>query len=328
MKKIIGFGLIFSLLLLLPLSSLDLPQPSSNFVESEQELLLEPTVQAWAPNADELWSYDPATGSAILVHDVYAQFGINAHEFWDEEICSPYEAINFVPLASFANLDNELSTDVVEQVVPVSLRNNEHFRESQRLKVLSEEAFEYGDYDAAANYAAEAAQAARRSDEYVALHLLMRSANDAIYEANSRLNWASSVGAEKTYADRYSAAQGAYVQAINNRADGLWYEALSEAQKVLSLLSDVRETLPLPAFYVVRPWATNRDCFWNIAKYSFVYNDPFKWQRLYQANRTKLLQPDNPDLIQPGLVLSIPSIGEEYREGTYVPGRAYPALGK
>jgi nucleoid-associated protein YgaU len=85
-------------------------------------------------------------------------------------------------------------------------------------------------------------------------------------------------------------------------------------------------TYALPAQYTVRTWAAARDCFWNIAGMPTVYNDPYQWRVLYNANRAKLPQPSNPDLIHPGTVLDIPSIRGEAREGMWVAGRTYASL--
>ena len=83
---------------------------------------------------------------------------------------------------------------------------------------------------------------------------------------------------------------------------------------------------PLPAQYTVRPWATSKDCLWNIAGRPWAYNDPTQWRLIYNANRARMPQPDNPDLIHPGMVLDIPSIRGETREGMWVDGRNYQPL--
>jgi nucleoid-associated protein YgaU len=69
----------------------------------------------------------------------------------------------------------------------------------------------------------------------------------------------------------------------------------------------------LPKYYTVGAWPP--DCFWVIAE--LVYGDPFRWTILYEANRSKLEDPDNPDLLEAGAVLEIPSINGERREGYY-----------
>jgi nucleoid-associated protein YgaU len=73
----------------------------------------------------------------------------------------------------------------------------------------------------------------------------------------------------------------------------------------------------LPAYYKVRLIQSKRDCLWRIAGYDFVYGDSYKWTKLYEANKDTLPQPDNPDLIEPGIVLEIPSLAGETRSGIW-----------
>ena len=82
----------------------------------------------------------------------------------------------------------------------------------------------------------------------------------------------------------------------------------------------------LPAQYQVRPWSVSRDCFWNIAGRSWAYGDNRLWPRLYDANRTKLPDPNNADLILPGIILDIPSIKGEEREGLWNENTEYPSF--
>lgn len=79
----------------------------------------------------------------------------------------------------------------------------------------------------------------------------------------------------------------------------------------------------LPMYYTVVQRTPLTDALWRIAGYSFVYNDPIQWYRLYQANRNVLRDPNNPDLILPGQVLTIPSMNGEERSGTYDPNMQY-----
>ena len=79
--------------------------------------------------------------------------------------------------------------------------------------------------------------------------------------------------------------------------------------------SSRRESPALPATYTVQLSSSARDCLWRIAGYPFVYNNPWKWKVLWEANRDILIDPNNPDLIEVGQVLTIPSIAGEYREG-------------
>ncbi|PPS22985.1 hypothetical protein [Brachyspira murdochii] len=79
----------------------------------------------------------------------------------------------------------------------------------------------------------------------------------------------------------------------------------------------------LPMYYTVVQRTPLTDALWRIAGYSFIYNDPIQWYRLYQANRNILRDPNNPDLILPGQVLTIPSMNGEERSGTYDPNMEY-----
>lgn len=63
--------------------------------------------------------------------------------------------------------------------------------------------------------------------------------------------------------------------------------------------------------YTVGTWAENRDCLWNIAGRSEIYADPFQWPKIWQANTDKI---KNPDIIQPGWVLTVPPAGPKTNE--------------
>jgi hypothetical protein len=44
---------------------------------------------------------------------------------------------------------------------------------------------------------------------------------------------------------------------------------------------------------------------------------------LYNANRAKFPNPNNPNWIEPGMVLDIPSIKGEFRQGSWDGNRSY-----
>jgi nucleoid-associated protein YgaU len=58
--------------------------------------------------------------------------------------------------------------------------------------------------------------------------------------------------------------------------------------------------------YVVKTWAKDRDCLWNIAKKPSIYNNPFLWTKIYQGNRDQI---KDPNLIYPHERLKIPPAG-------------------
>jgi nucleoid-associated protein YgaU len=237
---------------------------------------------------------------------------------------------------------------VFSQDVPASLRNNRYYMESLRLNDLAQESYEYGDYDDSARYAEEALKYAQLSDEYVALQLRIKEADDAIAVAKSRIDWAAQIGAARTNPDEYGAAEEAYGEAVAYRKEEAWDDAIMAAGRVVDLLAYIDgpapklvETSPvktteetpaeetptlLPAQYTVRPWAISRDCFWNIAGRPWAYGDPHKWRLIYNANKAKLPDPNNPDLIEPGIVLDIPNVQGEGREGLWDANKTYPPL--
>jgi nucleoid-associated protein YgaU len=213
------------------------------------------------------------------------------------------------------------STDFVN-----TLLNNQYLLESRRLTSLAEATFEQGDYDAAIAYAEEATRYAEMSDSYVSIQMKIKKAHDAIAVAQVRLDWAVSIDASERYPQEYEQAQAAYKEACTARDGEDWDGALAAAFRVMALLSDLRELVTLPAQYIVRSWNPMKDCLWNIAAKPQIYGDPVKWRILYNANKGKLVMPDNPDLIHPGMILDIPSINGEIRKGVWDENSSYTLL--
>ncbi len=58
--------------------------------------------------------------------------------------------------------------------------------------------------------------------------------------------------------------------------------------------------------YVVGTWWRDRDCLWNIAKKVEIYDNPWRWPKIWQGNRDQI---KDPDLIYPGQKLKIPTAG-------------------
>jgi len=87
--------------------------------------------------------------------------------------------------------------------------------------------------------------------------------------------------------------------------------------KSLETINPVVDNLPLKEIlftYTVRLIPDRRDCLWRIAEYDHIYNDPWQWPRIYQANKSILsdnlensqgyTRPE--DIIYPGQILTIP----------------------
>jgi nucleoid-associated protein YgaU len=191
-----------------------------------------------------------------------------------------------------------------------SLADNQYLIENARLLKLAGDNYTQGKYDDAINYAQESIKYALLSDEYV-------SAMDAIEAAQARMDWAKTTGVQRRYAQIYEQAEAAFAETLDAQSREVWGEAKEAALRVISILSELPDT-PTPvlaAQYRVRNWNPRRDCLWNIAARPEVYGDPFQWRRIYNANKSKLPNPDNPNLILSGTVLDIPSIRGEVRSG-------------
>jgi len=135
-----------------------------------------------------------------------------------------------------------------------SLLNNQYLLEGIRLIELAERYYNEGEYDNAIRYAEEAIRYAQMSDNYVALQLRIKEADDALVLAQERLNWAYLAGAQERYTDVYNEAQGLYGKARTDRLAEEWDSARTSAFRVVELLMVVQELPSLPAQYLVRTW--------------------------------------------------------------------------
>ncbi len=207
-----------------------------------------------------------------------------------------------------------------------SLSDNEYFKKSQELSQAAQNAFDIGEYDQAAELADQSLDFSRRSDEYVAMMLAMRAASTAIDSAQARYNYATGVRAEKRFSEEYAGATKEMEAALASFNEGMYEDALLHANNVEAYLSIVTAEETFPGIFVVRELSGKRDCLWRIAEMPFVYNDPLQWPILYKANKKSLPNPNNPDLILPGMKLIIPPLANELREGVWVDGNKYPTF--
>jgi len=127
-------------------------------------------------------------------------------------------------------------------------------------------------------------------------------------------------------------AEGAYNEGDYDASAGFAEAAIRSAELSDEYIAEqtgisVKDgPLPLPASYTVRAWGVSQDCFWNIAGRPWVYGNSRQWRTLYNANKAKLPDPNNPNLIEPGIVLDIPSLKGEVREGAWDKDKTYTPL--
>jgi nucleoid-associated protein YgaU len=238
-----------------------------------------------------------------------------------------------------------------------SLLDNEHYQKAQALKAQSDAALAAGDYDAATALAEEAKAELAKSDAYVEDMLWRYRANGRLQQAAERLSAAKDAGANEYAKESYDDASSDIDRAWASYNGSRYEDSIDFAKRAIATLdaippkpvavvepvvepvvTPVVEPVvepvvaptapPLPAAYTVRLRLPLRDCLWRIAAYPFVYNDPWEWKTLWEANRNVLTDPNNPDLIEIGQVLTIPGIAGETRQGTYDPALDYPTFSK
>lgn len=206
--------------------------------------------------------------------------------------------------------------------------NNEFQRKSRAYSDLATKAYDEGDYDASVNYASEAEKNAELSRAFIEKAIARSDAETTLLKAHTRLTWATEKKAEKNFPSAFQTATQAVQSGDALFASEDFAGAKTQGEIALNALADVREVFPLPSRYRVGVWHSTRDCFWNIAKNPAIYGDPFMWKKLYDANRKALKNPSNPDLLTPGMMLSVPSIAGELRDGEYDPATKYEPFKK
>ncbi|HLD30515.1 MAG TPA: LysM peptidoglycan-binding domain-containing protein, partial [bacterium] len=77
---------------------------------------------------------------------------------------------------------------------------------------------------------------------------------------------------------------------------------IMKTREELRRMAELEKDKAFPLTYVVQPWETSKDCLWNIAKKKNIYDDPWKWKKIYMANKEQI---KDPDLIYTGQVLKI-----------------------
>ncbi len=204
-----------------------------------------------------------------------------------------------------------------------SYDNNEFQRKSRAYSEMAVTAYDEGDYDGAVEYAKQAESNALLSAAFIEKAIARADTETVLFKAHTRLTWAKDKKAEKYFPSEFETATVSVASADGLFAQEEYSGAKQYAELALESLSVIREIIPLPATYRVELWTKTRDCLWNIAKNPAVYGNPLAWEKLYEANKKYLKQPANPNLLKPGMIVKIPSIQGEYREGAYNPSIKY-----
>jgi len=120
------------------------------------------------------------------------------------------------------------------------------------------------------------------------------------------------------------------VDKVQNQKDALMKEKIAAIARYSRRLEAIQEKLDglkstiaqqmiaegHEKIYVVKTWAKDRDCLWNIARKPSIYDNALLWPKIFQGNRNQI---KDPNLIYPHERLKIPPAGplasnEEMRE--------------
>lgn len=208
----------------------------------------------------------------------------------------------------------------------LSYDNNEYQQKSRAYSALAQNAYDEGRYDEAVDFARIAEENAALSVQFIEKMIARADSQNLLFQAHTRLTWAKEKNADKFFPVPFSGATSAVASADDYFDAEDYVNSSEQSQAALDLLSAVREVIPLPAQWKVQKWETTRDCLWNISGNPAVYGNPLLWDELYKANKKGLKQPSNPDLLVPGMVITIPSIKGEFREGLYDPSVKYESF--
>ncbi len=221
-----------------------------------------------------------------------------------------------------------LSTLIVSSLFAVSYKNNTYQKLANEYAQKAEIALDAGQYDDAVEYSKKAEENAELSRAYIQMMMARGEAEKNIKMAKNQLAWAEKIDAPHTFPMAYTSAKESLSNAENSFESEDYPKANEYAKHCLAALDGIREVTPLPEFYIVRPWAETKDCYWNISGRPYIYNNPLLWENLYQANKANMPRPEDPNLIHPGMKMKVPSLTGEYRAGIYDPKKEYETYGE
>jgi|GEM_PF-1232386 len=150
-------------------------------------------------------------------------------------------------------------------------------------------------------------------------------AKDMLAKAKDKLDKSKKLGAGDDFPDKVNRADELIKKAEDTYNNKEFDDSIDYSMQVLNIIDSFgyKDYAAFPKYYKVRLIPNNRDCFWKISRYKFIYNDKNKWKILYDANKDKLRYPTNPNLIYPDMIIEIPSINGEEREGYFDPDIDY-----
>jgi len=208
-------------------------------------------------------------------------------------------------------------------VFAASYKNNTYQKLANEYTKKAQQAMDAGEYADAIEFSKKAEENAALSRAFIAMMTAKTTADSSINLAKNQIKYAESIQADRNFPMAYTSAKENLEKAEKAYEAEDYVKAAEYANACIAALDGIREITPLPAWYIVRPWAETKDCYWNISGRPYIYNNPLLWENLYQANKQNMPKPEDPNLIHPGMKMKVPSITGEYRDGTYDPKKEY-----
>lgn len=200
----------------------------------------------------------------------------------------------------------------------LSYTDNVYQRRAEEYLEAAEAGLSSNDLSLAIENAKKAKENAALSIAFVDAHLAIRNSNEILGKVNK-------TGVDEDKKQAFDAAVKTLRDAEKAFDNEDFTSALAKAEAASASFLALLESSggEFPEYYIVQTWEGERDCLWNISAKSYVYNNPFLWKHLYWANKHNLEDENNPDLIQPGMKIKIPSIAGEKRSGVYDKNKKY-----
>ncbi len=202
-----------------------------------------------------------------------------------------------VPEVEVSRLEAELALARARSEIYEAKEAGADVSEPESILARAHDSFDAGNYARAKSEAEQAGALARRlRDEMLAGLRGEADAAAAIERAERLISRAADLGGDVSQPESLlEEAKLKFSEEDYPASIDLADQAAELAQSIIdSLTADI---------YTVGTWQRDRDCLWNIAARRDVYNDPWKWKRIYRANEDKIT---DPDLIYPGQRLIIP----------------------
>lgn len=202
-----------------------------------------------------------------------------------------------VPEVDVSKLDAESAIVMAQSEIDEAEEIGADVSEPRAMLAKARESFDKQQYSKAKVQADEAAAEARKLKQSMLAGVRSKEdAEAAIEQANNLIELGHSQGGDMTEPETILDKAREAFAAENYAA------AIALADESFKLAKQIISTLKIDTF-TVGTWESSKDCLWNIAAKKSIYNDPWKWKKIYMANKDQI---KDPDMIFPGQILKIP----------------------